>query len=386
MSVNSLLVAVNGGSPASGPATVKVGDRLRFVIFFANKGPQIAHGVNVSFQGPGPHMQDVQVFGSGSCSGGTCTYGTVLPDSGAHGMEVRGTPTEVGVLDVTVTVSSQDSDPTGDNNTKHLQVTVVTPQADLSLESVFTMVNTSQATYGGATAKVGDHLRFSIRLKNRGPDTARNVTVSFQGPGPHMDQVSVGASSGSCNGGTCKLGDLASGAYGSMSVSGTPTEAGVLNITATVSSATGDAQPGNNRRQLQVTVRALQADLSLQSLTVSRNGGPPSSYPFVDAKIGDRLHFQIGFANSGPDRSGTITVTFQGPGPHMQDVQVSGPGATCSGGTCTLGGIGIGQPRTMDVFGTPTEKGVLAVTVTISSTTADPHPENNRKQTTVPVS
>lgn len=105
---------------------------------------------------------------------------------------------------------------------------------------------------------VGSNLTYTITVTNNGPDAATGTVVIDTLP-TGVTFVSSSASQGSCTGTitvTCSLGSLANGASATVSIVLTPTAAGTLSNTASVSSAVADPNTANNAATASTTVNA----------------------------------------------------------------------------------------------------------------------------------
>jgi uncharacterized repeat protein (TIGR01451 family) len=112
------------------------------------------------------------------------------------------------------------------------------PSADLSVS------NSASAS----SVQVGTNVTFTIAVTNNGPDLASKAKVTDTLPAA-LSFVSASSTVGTCSGTTklvCKLGDLASGAGGTVTLVASAAQAGTIKDTAKVSSLTPDPTPGDN--------------------------------------------------------------------------------------------------------------------------------------------
>jgi uncharacterized repeat protein (TIGR01451 family) len=89
---------------------------------------------------------------------------------------------------------------------------------------------------------VGQELTYTITVSNAGPDAAQNVSVTDTLPAG-VTFGSASASQGTCSGTatvTCSLGTIAASGSATVTIKVTPTAAGTLSNTASVSSTTAD--------------------------------------------------------------------------------------------------------------------------------------------------
>jgi uncharacterized repeat protein (TIGR01451 family) len=99
-------------------------------------------------------------------------------------------------------------------------------------------------------AKVGKTLKYTIKVKNNGPQTASGVVLTDTLPTSVM-YVSTSSTQGSCsisgNVVTCQLGAIAKNRTATVTITVKPTQEGMLSNTAEVSSSNLDLKPNNNR-------------------------------------------------------------------------------------------------------------------------------------------
>jgi uncharacterized repeat protein (TIGR01451 family) len=95
---------------------------------------------------------------------------------------------------------------------------------------------------------VNSNLTYTITVTNNGPDNASNVAVADTLPAG-VNFVSATSSQGSCSGTTnitCNLGSLANGSNATVTIVVTPTTAGNLSNTASVTATEADPNTSNN--------------------------------------------------------------------------------------------------------------------------------------------
>ena len=104
---------------------------------------------------------------------------------------------------------------------------------------------------------VGERLFYTLTVTNRGSSTATGVTLADALP-PNLASVSFASSQGACsqtgNVVTCNLGSLAPGASAQVSVGVTPTAAGMITNSTTVSATEPDGNLANNSATTLTTI------------------------------------------------------------------------------------------------------------------------------------
>lgn len=122
------------------------------------------------------------------------------------------------------------------------------PEADLELD---------KSAFPDVVA-VGDKLQFFLQVSNLGPNVATDVTVTDVLPANVIlldTSTSEGVNCTSAgNTVTCNFADLGPGIGGNVFIDVCPTEPGIVENTATVSSVTADPNPANNTDTTTTTV------------------------------------------------------------------------------------------------------------------------------------
>ncbi|HEX6700582.1 MAG TPA: DUF11 domain-containing protein [Gaiellaceae bacterium] len=119
------------------------------------------------------------------------------------------------------------------------------PAADLSVIE----------SHGPEPVTVGDDLRYTVVVENKGPDAAEGVRVTITIP--LGAALFAEATQGTCTGTTtvlCDLGTVAAGGTPSATVALRPTEPGTLTSTATVTATTADPNSADNIASSTATV------------------------------------------------------------------------------------------------------------------------------------
>jgi len=322
-SISKTVTVITGAdltaSATGTPNPVVAGATVTYTISSQNLGPQSATAITVTNTLP-PNVTYVSATGSGwSCSVAgqvvTCTRPGPAAVGGLPAITIVGRPQVNGTITNTVSISATTADADLGNNTGTFDI-VVNPGADLSVTKTVTP----------NPAAVGSSVTWTITPRNNGPMPVSNVTVSdplLAG----QTFVSVAPAECAYDGGSNTVTCAFAGPYSSgtnlpaITLTTTPTAAGTLSNTVTVSSATADPNNGNNSATRNLTVQAVGSDLVL---TKSAN---QSILP-----IGGTIQYTLAVRNLGPSpvpNVATITVTDTVPAA-MTGVTASGTGWTCS--------------------------------------------------------
>jgi uncharacterized repeat protein (TIGR01451 family) len=352
----------------TGPAgKAVVGKSLVYTVIAVNDGPSPATGIMLTDTLPGA----VTYVSASSSSGQTPTE--------SNGMIVDSVPTlAVGATEVltitviptsaappsvidTASVTANEFDPNGANNTFSL-TTTVTPVADLAITG---------ETITPSTVVIGNEVTISIAVANNGPSTANSVIVT--------DTLPAGLTflSGTSAGGTVTLsgasvtapvGTLLDGGTSIVTIIALTTTAGTFIDSSTISGAVDDPDPANNTGSAFVIVTPL-ADLSV---VLTGTAGP--------VYTGAMLTYTAVVTNNGP--SPATNVLFADPlfaGATFESVQANGVYGSLVNGVAelSLGTIADGASVTVVLTVVPALPGVVTDTAVVAGTEPDPDPANN---------
>jgi hypothetical protein len=295
-------------------------------------------------------MKDVEVHATtGTCGGGTCTLGDLA--AGAKGtMGVGGTPTEGGVLRWSVVISS------GSTSTQRQDFVVVyVGRADLVL--------TASAPPVSAKAILAKQVEWDFSVRNKGPDDATGVKLTFRGPGPHLSNVKfkVRGVPVSCSNGTCALGNLGPGSTAAVTLTATPTELGTINWQASVQSGTFDPTLGDVTTSGKIYVERPAARLVAHVYTSGV------------ARVGQDLVFHLGVYNAGPDTALDLRWTWSAGPQHFENVRIDNAAGYCnSNATCRFGDVQAGKGAGITITVRPTTTEKIRYILQVTSGSYDP--------------
>ncbi|MDQ8739411.1 DUF11 domain-containing protein [Paenibacillus sp. LHD-38] len=214
-------------------------------------------------------------------------------------------------------------------------------------------------------------LTYTVTVNNNGPSTATGVTLTYTLP-TGVTFISATPSQGSCTetGGivTCSLGTLANGASATVEIVVTPTAAGTITSTATVSGNEFDPDLANNTDTETTTVNPV-ADLA-----VTKTDTPD---PVI---VGSPLTYNVVVPNNGPSTATEVTLIDTLPaGVTFISATPSQGSCTETGGvvTCSLGTLANGASATVEIVVTPTAAVTTTNTASVSGNEFDPDLANN---------
>ena len=381
----------------SAPSTATPGSQVPFSVTIANSGTAAATAVQLTDPLPAgmTFVSETQntgpVFTCSNPPGGTngtitCSIASLNNGTSANFTFLVNVPlgTAPGtVFSNTATASSTPPDSNSGNDSGTATVTIVS-ETDL-----FVSKN------GPSSAAADTDVTFTLTAGNNGPDGG-SISLTDNLPAG-MTFVSITQTSGPSvpcptqpspgSGGTIDCtGALAAGESVTFSLvthipPGTAQGTTFTNQ-ATVSGNSVDPNDENNTSSASVTVPIPQADIGVQKI------GPDSAAPDTD------VSYSITVNNSGPDAADSVSLTDTLPGTmtFVSITQNSGPTFTCTGGsttTCSILSLAVGTTATFTLTGhipPGTASGTVFTNVAnVTTTTSDPNPDNNSRQTELTV-
>jgi uncharacterized repeat protein (TIGR01451 family) len=363
----------------SGPTIVTAGSPMTYTITVINHGPSDA--ATVTWHDPmNGNLVAIDSYPCGntgltvSCSVGTMTPGqtktftiTVTP----HASLPDGT-----VIDNCATVYTGSPDTNPDNNQSCITSTV-TPTTPPPVSNI------DIAKTGPATVEAGGGIGYSVTVTNTGPDPATNVIVSDPINAP-FDSVSSLPSDCTLQGSTviCAAATLAVNATTSFSftvqLSPSAVAGTVIPNCASVSSQNGVINQNPMPACVQTTViPVLTADVAIVKT------GP------AKAVEGTTITYSLAASNNGPDPADNVVVTDP-TDPSLVTV-TSAPGCAVLGGTvtCPVGTLAANSGRAFMITARVNTGLAAGSTITncatVTTTTSDPDPTNNRSCVTTVV-
>ena len=215
---------------------VPLGGNLTYTIQVTNNGPEDATGVTVTDNLP-PTVTFVSASAGCNEASGTVTCNIGNLDAGTNvSVQIDVTPTQAGIISNTASVIGNETDPFPDNNSDTEDTVVMPPSADLVLTK----------TDSADPVDIGVNFSYTIQVTNNGPEDATGVTVTDTLPG-NVTFVSASPGCTEASGTvTCVIGNLAASGSTSVQIDVTPTAAGTITNTASVTANEADPDSTNN--------------------------------------------------------------------------------------------------------------------------------------------
>ncbi len=347
---------------------VALGGDIVYTITVLNGGPSDATGVEVTDPLPSSTSFRSVETSRGSCaeSGGTvtCEIGD-LADGSRATITLTVRANEVGEVENTATVSSDQPDPDGSDNSDTETTGVAEVASDLSVSKV------SETD----PVAIGDTIIYTIVARNRGPNEVGIVTVIDTIPAS-TSYVSASSTRGECSQQDgvvlCDVGPLPVIFTATVTLRVLANEFGDAINTAVVTGSVQDTAQGNNTATDTTTVKPL-ADLSVDK--------DDEEDP---VEVGDELVYTIDVVNLGPSEATRTTVTDTLPdGVDFDDVATTGGDCDESRNivTCDLGTLDADESVRITITTITEQVGFLSNPVSVSSNVEDPDLDNNRDQT-----
>ncbi len=351
-------------------------DTIIYTISVTNNGPaavsapRIDDAVPAGVQNP---MFSVNNGATWSLWTGSATLSDIAVNA-TSAVLIRGTvaPAAAGSLSNTATVWSD----TPGTDGRMTPITATTP--DTAVIPISDLKTT--ATADNANPKPGDMVTTTVSVRNDGPSTAHNPTVSYTPP-PGLTGVEYSTDGGLTYSpwpGTVALHDIPGGETEKVRIRGriSPDAEGTLDNMFTAMSPAIDPYPADNSAK---TVIAVTPVSSLVTTVTTDNANP---------RPGDTVTTTVSVRNDGPSRAPSPTVSYTPP-PNLSDVEYSADGVNWSPwpGSAKLNDIASGATESVRIRGkiSPDTAGSLDHTFTATSPSDDPNAADNSVTTAMPV-
>lgn len=359
---------------------VVAGGQLTYTVTATNIGSADVLGVELTDTLPGGvTLQSVSPAG---CAAGAiirCTVGALAPGARqSYTIIVDVSGTASGTLTNVARVSaSNDENPANNEAVVSTRVQPpTTPMADLAVAAA-----AIPASYGGVDAE----LLFRATLRNLGPSSATAAQVTVQLPATGVQVLSAQFGGQSCalagSGGSCPLGNLASGAQidGEVRVRVTAAQP-QLAARFIASAQTMDPVASNNVADAVAALVAVPPQAADLALTVN---GPSQ------VRLGEELQLSATLANNGPEPAASVRITATLPST-LRFVSASGPYVCAVTGQalrCDLSGtLAAREQRTLALrLAAQNTLGTVSLGLLAAGTPSDPIAANNAATYTVSI-
>ncbi len=362
----------------TGDATVVAGNQVHYSLLVKNNGPNPADNVTVTDAFPAgltyvPSSSDSRCVQQGinvSCTLGTMASGQIITLPLTFSVPAtHACPATITNI-VTVATTSQDSNPGNNQSSAQTTVTCIPPpQADVSI------VKTANQT----TILQGQNASFTLSIKNNGPDTAQNVTVTDPIPaGLTVFSISDNRCSDNLQGAiTCNFGSMTNGQTIPVTITYKTTIQTTCSLhtnIATVATTTAGDNPANNQSSASMTVTCPVPQTT--DLTIQKSG------PSTPVPQGNVVTYTITASNSGPASAPSVTVRDTIPA-GLTFLSGSSDNRCTQQGTdvvCSLNSMSASQTIVLTVVfqsSTQTACGELTNTATIATTGTETNTGNN---------
>ena len=323
----------------------KYGDLVKWTLTVRNNGPDIAHDVVVSDVLP---MGLLFKSSNGNYADSKWSVGT-LNLGQSKSLEIITSVIATGNIENTATVSGKEYDYNLANN-KVSKTINVDRAADLS---VIKSVNETRPNYG-------DLVKWTLTVRNNGPDAASGVNVSDVLPVGLVYQSSS-ASVGSYANGVWSIGNLANGKTVTLSIVCKINKTGLIKNVASVSGNEFDIDLTNNRGDASVNV-AKAADLEV--IKTVNNGAP---------NYGDLVKWTVTVRNNGPDVASDVVLTDVLPA----GLVIKSATGNFVDGKWVIGSLDSGKSQSFEVVTLVNKTGSLTNKVSVVGREYDYNPKNN---------
>jgi|GEM_PF-512680 len=329
------------------------GDLVKWTITVKNNGPDPANDVVLTDLLPSGLIirSTTQVYSNGKWSVGSLSVGSSLT------FEIVTLVNKTGsfVNRVSVVGREYDYNPSNNNASKSISVPNA---ADLAIVKV---VNNTRPNYG-------DLVKWTLTVRNIGPDAATGVNVSDVLPSGLIYQ-SATPSVGSYSNGIWTIGDLAKGASQTLDIICKVNKTGIIKNVASVTGNEYDIDKSNNRDDAFINV-SKAADLAVIKKVNKTN-----------PNYGDLVKWTITVKNNGPDPANDVVLTDVLP----SGLVIKSTTGNYSNGKWSIGLLGVGKSLTFEIVTLVNKTGSFVNRVSVVGREYDYNPSNNNASKSISV-
>uniref|UniRef100_UPI00388E38F2 DUF11 domain-containing protein n=1 Tax=Methanobrevibacter sp. TaxID=66852 RepID=UPI00388E38F2 len=347
---NAVDLAITKTSNVTNP---NYGDLVKWTLTVTNNGPDVATNVVVDDVMPASLVivSSPNGYGSGAWVVGTLNVGRSASIEIVTRVNVTGSI----MNSASARCDEYDHNPSNNNASKTINVAKAT---DLAVSK---SVDVSAPNYG-------DLVRWTVTVRNNGPDAASGVRVSDVLPAGLVYNY-ASASAGSYSNGIWNVGSLANGASATLTIVTRVNKSGSLTNVAVVSGNEHDYNHDNNRASKSIGV-ANAADLAVSK---SVNVSAPN--------YGDLVKWTLTVTNNGPDVATNVVVDDVMP---AGLVIVSSPNSYSSG-KWTVGTLNVGRSASIEIVTRVDATGSFRNSASVSGDQYDPNQSNNNANSLINV-
>ncbi|NYB52293.1 MAG: DUF11 domain-containing protein [Methanobacteriaceae archaeon] len=220
----------------------------------------------------------------------------------------------------------------------------------------------------------GQNVTFTLTVTNLGPNTANDVKAYDPIPNGIASFGAANPSQGTWDHltGIWNIGTLTSGQTVTLEFNATISNTFIGNTTniVRVNGTEFDPNPLNNHDSITIFVENPYVPTADLSICKKVDSSTPD--------FGDTIHFTIGVCNAGPDDAENVVVTDVWPTGLIFVSSTPVPSSVVGNiYTWNLGTIGNNQNATINITAIVNATGLITNFVNVTTTTFDPHPDNN---------
>ena len=332
------------------------GDLVKWTLTVRNNGPNAATGVNVSDVLPSGLIYQSATPSVGSYSNGVWTIGN-LAKGASQTLDIICKVNKTGIIKNVASVTGNEYDIDKSNNRDDAFINV-SKAADLA---VIKKVNKTNPNYG-------DLVKWTITVKNNGPDPANDVVLTDVLP----SGLVIKSTTGNYSNGKWSIGLLGVGKSLTFEIVTLVNKTGSFVNRVSVVGREYDYNPLNNNASKSISVPNA-ADLAIVKIV---NNTRPN--------YGDLVKWTLTVTNNGPDAATGVNVSDVLPSGLIYQSATPSVGSY-SNGIWTIGDLAKGASQTLDIVCLVNKTGVIKNVASVSGNEYDIDKSNNKAQASIDV-
>ena len=331
-------------------------DQVVWTINVVNNGPNDATGVKVNDVLPAGLVYRSSTASVGSYSNGVWNIGNLAKSKTAT-LKITTLVNKTGEIINKATVSATEFDWNTTNNQDSQKITV-SEAADLAITKA---ANVTSPNYG-------DLVKWTLTVKNNGPDIAHEVTVTDVVPSGLVFR----SSNGNYAGGKWSVGTLNVGQSKSLEIITLVNKTGNIKNTASVTGKEHDYNLANNEASKAINVPKA-ADLAVTKVVNITN-----------PNFADLVKWTITVRNLGPDASSGVKVNDILPSGLIYQSSSASVGSY-SNGVWTIGNLAKGASVSLNIVSKVNKTGAIKNTASVTGNEYDIDKTNNNAEASINV-